>query len=128
MFAKSEPLRIFFVCSRLQLNGSTFLKFMWAVSFTHTLYSCRPVSGSHCYFGTINRTQVLIIKAPPDASPHRIGSSVWLVSKICKEESASERIATFNSMCLSKTKASWQPIKAACVEKSANGPFKLTEH
>lgn len=38
------------------------------------------------------------------------------------------RTATFNIMCLSKTKASWQPIKAACVEESANGPFKLNEY
>lgn len=28
--------------------------------------------------------------------------------------------------CLSKTKASWQPIKAACVEESANRLFKLS--
>lgn len=99
---------------------------MWVVSFTHTLYSYRQVSGSHGYFGTINRTQVLIIKAPPDTSPHRIGSSVWLVSKICKEESTNKRIATFKILGLSKTKASWQPIKAACGEESAKGPFKFT--
>lgn len=103
------------------------MKFTWAVPFTHTLYSCRQVLGSHRYFGTINRTQVLIIKAPSNTSPHRIGSSVWLVSKICKEESANEIKATFN-MHLSNTKASWQPIKAACVEESANGPFKFIEH
>lgn len=103
-------------------------KFTWSVSFTHTLYSYRQVSGSHGYFGTINRTQVLIIKAPPDTSPHRIGSSVWLVSKICEEESTNKRSGTFNIMFLSKIKASWQPIKAACVEESANGPFKLIEN
>lgn len=100
-------------------------KFTWTSSFTHTLYSYKQVSGSHGHFGTINRTQVLVIKAPPNTSPHRIGSSVWLVSKICKEESTNQRIAICNTMCLSKTKGSWQPIKAACVEESANGPFKL---
>lgn len=30
-------------------------------------------------------------------------------------------------VCLSKTKASWQPVKAACVE-STNGPFQPIEH
>lgn len=104
------------------------IKFLWKVSFTHTLYSYRQVSSSHGYLGTINRTQVLIIKAPPDTSPHRIGSSVWLVSKICKEESINEIIAIFSIMCLSKTKVSWQPIKAACVEESANRPFKFIEY
>ena len=53
------------------------------------------------------------------------GSSVWLVSKICKEESTNERIAICNIMYLNKTEASWQPIKAACVEESAYGPFRL---
>ena len=66
--------------------------------FFHALYSHSQLSGSHGYFGTINRTQVLIIKAPPDTPPHRIGSSVGLVSKICEEESTSERTATFNSL------------------------------
>lgn len=52
---------------------------------------------SHCYFGTINRTQVLIIEAPSHTSSHRIGSSVGLVSKICKEKNANEKTVKYIS-------------------------------
>lgn len=65
-----------------------------STQFTWTRYrSSTPsalqaqVSSSHGYFSTVCRAQVLIIEAPPDASPHRIGPSVRLVSKICGEES-----------------------------------------